>query len=95
MPFRRCQVLAAALLLAAGTATAGPVEVAETVVDKVTGVAVKVEGAVQRGARAAAGGVERGTQAAGRAVSKVAAKVGLAQGGGTEAAERERTRQAP
>ena len=40
-------------------------------------VAVKVEGAVKRGAKAAAKGVEKDAHAAGRAVDKAARKIGL------------------
>jgi hypothetical protein len=76
MPLRRALVLALAGLLA-GAALAGPKEAAQSAAKTASGVAVKVEGAVKRGAKAAAGGVERGAHAAGRVVKKGARKIGL------------------
>lgn len=61
----------------------------------VAGTAAKVEGALKRGASAAASGVERGAKAAGKAVEKGARKLGLpadkasdaAKDGGSETAD--------
>jgi hypothetical protein len=58
-------------------AHAGPAEGARSVASSASGVAVKAEDAVKRGAKATGQAIEGGAKAAGSAVQRVARKVGL------------------
>lgn len=60
----------AAMLAVWGHAAAGPKETAESVANSASGVAVKVEKAIERGVKAAASGVERGLTAAASGVER-------------------------
>lgn len=84
----RTSIATCVLAMVATAAVAGPGETATTVADKASGVAVKVEGAVKRGASAAGGAIERGVKtaasavdrgasAASRAIEKTARRIGL------------------
>ena len=72
-----CRLVLTGFLFACACAHAGPKEAAQSAARSASGVAVKVEGAVKRGATAAAKGVEKGAHAAGRVVEKGARKIGL------------------
>ncbi len=60
----------AALLALSGAAPAHSQSTAESVANKASGVAVKVERAIERGVKAAASGVERGLTAAASGVQR-------------------------
>ena len=73
-------VLGLFALAIAGAGAAGPTEVTKSATTAASGVAVKVEKAVKRGAKATGAAIERGGKAAGAAVNKAAKKVGLPAG---------------
>lgn len=86
--FLRSSIATGVLAMVATAAVAAPGEKANTVADKASNVAVKVEGAVKRGASAAGGAIERGVKtaasavdrgasAASRAIEKTARRIGL------------------
>lgn len=72
--------IATLLLLSAGLVHASPGEAARSVAQSASGVAVKAENGVKKGARAADDGVRRGVGAANRAADKVGGKLGLPPG---------------
>lgn len=88
-------VLLCTAMLAAGCATAAPADVAEKTLDRVTGVATQVEGAVKRGLQAAGRGIDRAAEATGRAVTRAASHIGAPTDRADQAAARESARQAP
>jgi hypothetical protein len=84
----RTFVVGSVLGSCAALATAGPAEVAHSAASQASSVAVKVEGAVKRGAKTAASAVERGVHraasaaehgasVAGQAIDKTARRLGL------------------
>ncbi len=88
----RSLIAASVLMMVAASAAAGPSETANTVADKASNVAVKVEGAVKkgvttaasavgRGVKTAASAVDRGASAAGRAIENTARRIGLPASG--------------
>ncbi|MBX3603436.1 MAG: hypothetical protein KF863_22710 [Rubrivivax sp.] len=95
MKMPRPILLVCTAALAAGTAIAAPSDVAEKTVDRVTGVAVKVEHAVKRGLQAAGRGIDRAAEATGRVVGRAAARIGAPTERADAAAAREAAREAP
>ncbi|MEO8154816.1 MAG: hypothetical protein ABI605_17260 [Rhizobacter sp.] len=71
-------MLASAFMALTAPALAGPAEVANSAASHASGVAVKVEGAVKRGAQTAASAVEHGVKAAASAVQHGASVAGNA-----------------